>query len=292
MVAKFNSNMPNPELKARIAKLLGAKPTSYTPVQGGYTPAARWRVGTEHKHFFAKIATTSSTAENLRREFHTYNNVSGSFMPELIGWEDDETAPILIIEDLSDSYWPPPWTRQQIDMVLEQIDEIHCVKALVPTFDEVHAYWNGNWQTVADNPKPFLSLNHVSETWLQQALPILIEAAKQCQTSGIYLTHFDIRSDNICITPSHVKLIDWGIACLSNPRLDLGFWLPSLTFEGGPNPEEILPDAPSVAAWVAGFFASRAGLPNIKDAPRVRLVQQQQLTTALPWAIRALRLSD
>lgn len=84
--------------------------------------------------------------------------------------------------------------------------------------------------------------------------------------------------------------MDWNLACLSNGRLDLGFWLPSLAFEGGPEPEAILPDAPEVAAWVSGFFAARAGLPEIADAPRVRLVQRQQLTTALPWAARALGL--
>ena len=84
--------------------------------------------------------------------------------------------------------------------------------------------------------------------------------------------------------------MDWNFACVSNPQLDLGFWLPSLAYEGGPEPERILPDAPAIAAWVAGFFAARAGLPGIRDAPRVRLVQRQQLVTALPWAARALGL--
>jgi hypothetical protein len=82
----------------------------------------------------------------------------------------------------------------------------------------------------------------------------------------------------------------WNLTCLSNPKLDLGFWLPSLAYEGGPEPETILPHAPEVAALVAGYFAARAGLPGISDAPRVRLVQRQQLTTALPWAVRALEL--
>ena len=84
--------------------------------------------------------------------------------------------------------------------------------------------------------------------------------------------------------------MDWNLACLSNPNLDLGFWLPSLAYEGGPKPEEILPVAPEIAAWVSGFFAARAGLPAIPDAPRVRLVQRQQLETALPWVSRTLGL--
>ena len=74
---------------------------------------------------------------------------------------------------------------------------------------------------------------------------------------------------------------------LGNPELDLGFWLPSLTAEGGPRPEAMLPKSPEMAARVGGFFAARAGLPVLPYAPRVRTVQLQQLRTALPWAARA-----
>ncbi|HEV2472315.1 MAG TPA: hypothetical protein VGS41_06605 [Chthonomonadales bacterium] len=61
--------------------------------------------------------------------------------------------------------------------------------------------------------------------------------------------------------------------------------------EGGPAPENLLPDAPEIAAWVSGDFAARAGLPGIPDAPRVRGVQLLQLREALPWAARACGLS-
>jgi thiamine kinase-like enzyme len=125
---------------------------------------------------------------------------------------------------------------------------------------------------------------------VQSVLPLLIQTEAQCNTEGNTLTHVDLRSDNICLTSKRAIFVDWNLACLSNPKLDLGFWLPSLAYEGSPSPEQILPDAPEVAAWVSGFFAARAGLPDISDAPRVRLVQRQQLGTALPWVIRALNL--
>lgn len=106
------------------------------------------------------------------------------------------------------------------------------------------------------------------------------------------MTHFDLRSDNICMSRTGAKFIDWAEACLGNLAVDLGFWLPSLNYEGGPPPEELLPNAPDVAAWVSGFFAARAGLPNIPDAPFVRRVQREQLSTALPWVARALTLGE
>ena len=45
-----------------------------------------------------------------------------------------------------------------------------------------------------------------------------------------------------------------------------------------------------MAALISGYFAARAGLPLIPDAPRVRVVQKQQLGVALPWVMRALHL--
>ena len=45
-----------------------------------------------------------------------------------------------------------------------------------------------------------------------------------------------------------------------------------------------------MAAAVSGFFAARAGLPQVLDAPRVRWIQQVQLKMALPWAVRVLDL--
>jgi hypothetical protein len=42
-----------------------------------------------------------------------------------------------------------------------------------------------------------------------------------------------------------------------------------------------------LAAVVAGFFAARAGMPDIPKAPRVRGVQLAQLAVALPWAARS-----
>ena len=85
-------------------------------------------------------------------------------------------------------------------------------------------------------------------------------------------------------------LIDWCHAARGPAKLDIAFWLPSLQFECGPEPESILPDEPGYAALISGFFAARAGLAIIPSAPFVRRVQQEQLSTALPWAIRELQL--
>ena len=279
-----------PDLAARIERLLGGAIRSATPVAGGYTPALRLLCATERGRFFVKVGATPVTAGYVRREIQVYNRVSGAFMPDLVGRDDRPDEPILAIEDLSMHRWPPPWDEAAVERVLVQAEAMHRTPAPLEPFAAVHGGRVPGWHVVAADPGAFLSLGMADGTWLEVALPALMAHEARCPTEGRDLTHWDLRSDNICLAPGRAVFVDWNLACLSNGRLDLGFWLPSLAFEGGPKPEAILPDAPEVAAWVSGFFAARAGLPEIPDAPRVRLVQRQQLSTALPWAARALGL--
>jgi hypothetical protein len=278
------------ELILRIERLAGARVESHRRVEGGYTPALRLLCETAGGRLFAKVGTTRGTCESLRREIHVYNNLSGDFMPRLLAAEDDESEPILVIEDLSSHYWPPPWDGRQIELTLKQIDALHGTRAALETYAQVHRAIGAGWREVAGDPRPFLALGVADAGWLEAALPTLIQFEESCPTTGESLTHFDLRSDNICIREGRAVFVDWNGACLSNPRLDLGFWLPSLAYESGVEPERILPDAPEVAARVSGYFAARAGLPEISDAPRVRTVQRRQLATALPWVVRALGL--
>lgn len=283
---------PSPQLNNRILKLLGVADASYQQMIGGYTPAARWTVTTPNGRFFAKVGTTPLTNRLLREEAAVYTAVQAPFMPKFIGWEDAETEPLMIIEDLSEAFWPPPWNRQRVDAVLQQLDAMHHTPASLPTYSEKHGNFLGNnWQSIADDPAPFLSLGFATESWLKASLPTLIASEQAFQIEGNAFSHWDIRSDNLCFVGDTVKFIDWPGAALSNPLIDVGFWLPSLAFEGGPKPQEILPSEPELAACVSGYFASRAGRPPIPNAPGVRVVQQQQLSGALPWVIHALKLS-
>jgi hypothetical protein len=278
------------ELADRATRLLGWKPEVWDRVYGGYTAAARYRVRRGGDTAFVKIATTPLTAGMLRRELAAYRVVSGPYAPRFLGGEDHPTQPMLAIEDLGAARWPPPWTDAAVADALAAIAAMHDSTPALPTFAEAGGNDAGGWRDVERDPAPFLSLGLASQAWLEQALPALLEAEQACPTAGRSVAHFDIRSDNLCFAARGAVLVDWAEACLADPTLDLGGWLPSLAFEGGPQPEAILPDAPLVAAWVSGYFAAHAGLPEIADAPFVRRVQREQLSTALPWAQRALRL--
>lgn len=282
-------NRPAPDIVARVERLLGWAPDAWRPVQGGYTPTARYAVAGGGRTGFVKVATTPVTAAQINREIVAYTGISGRYVPHLLGAEADPVEPILIIEDLSSATWPPPWSDRLVDQVLEAIAEMHATRTDLKHGGLLDGREAG-WPTVASDPMPFLALGQVSAAWLEHALPTLIAAEQACHLAGDALTHLDLRSDNLCITSDGVKFIDWPEACRSAADVDLGFFLPSLAYEGGPLPETIQPDRSDIAALVSGFFAARAGLPDIPLSPFVRRVQREQLSTALPWAIRALGL--
>lgn len=293
----MNEPQPDEALINSVAAVVGEPATAWRRVVGGYTPAARW-----HATFasgataFVKAGATADTSTWLRREAAFYSSVTAPFLPRFLGYEDAPDAPLIVLEDLSEAHWPPPWEAGHIERVLATLGEVARttpppgLRRLTDTAGEM---FNG-WRVIAADPEPFLSLGLCSAHWLSANLPRLLAAedAARGMVDGDELLHFDVRSDNLCFTADRTLFVDWNHACIGNVLVDVAAWLPSLEFEGGPPPEEVAPAASEFAALITGYFAAQAGLPNIPDAPFVRRVQREQLSTALPWTIRALRLPN
>lgn len=275
-------------LAARVEAILGDGLAAARAVERGYSSTRRWLVRARGgRTGFAKIGTTPVAAANLRREAAVYERLHLPCMPEVIGW-DDASPPILVLADLSGNSWPPPWTTERVDRALRAIDSVHSAKAALPMYADVHDSSEDWWGRIAADPEPFLRLQVVSRDWLHRNLEALAASARGVSTVGTAVTHFDLRSDNLCFSPTQAYLVDWSHACLGDARLDLGLFLPGLAAEGGPLPEAVLPGEPGVASWVAGFFAWHASKPHIPTAPGVRAMQRVHLEAALPWAARAL----
>ncbi len=284
---------PDPELAGRLQALLGKTAVEFLPVAGGYTPVYRAIAAfSDGSSAFLKLAVDDQTAGWLRSERTVYEAVSAPFMPGFLAF-DDGGFPLLVLEDLSAWHWPPPWRPGDVEQVGRALAKLAGTTrpAGLQTIRDRLGSGPAGWEIVADDPRPLLSLGLCGPFWLERALPALIAAEQAAPLEGDDFLHLDVRSDNLCLGERGAVLVDWNLACRGNRLADVAFWLPSLQAEGGPLPEAMLPDQPELAAWVAGFFAARAGLPDIPTAPRVRSVQRQQLVTALHWAARALGLS-
>jgi hypothetical protein len=275
-----------------MERALGWRPTQFRRAaegRGTSNTAARWIVANDRESAFVKIGATDLTAEWTRAEHRNYGSLEGWFLPRVLGFDDDGVRPALALEDLSQAIWPPPWTDLRVAAVLEALAAIsHTTPPehlLGQAFD-----WGANWRDVGENPMPFLELGLCSRSWLEANLPTLIAAADDAPIAGSSLVHLDVRSDNLCFRDGRAVLIDWNHAGVANADLDIAGWLPSLHAEGGPPPERVLPSAPELAAWIAGYFCSHAGEAPSPGAPHVRPLQLRQARTALPWAARALGL--
>lgn len=279
--------------ESKLAEMLGARPISRRHAAGGYTPADRWVVElADGRAVFVKAAVNDLTAGWLRDEHRLYEALRAPYMPRMLGWWDEDDRPMLLLEDLSGAFWPPPWSDERIEAGLRMLTEVAATTPppWLPRLVESRLLETG-WRFVAEDPAALLATRVVDAAWLDGALPTLLAASDTCRLDGDELCHFDARSDNMCFrADGSGVLVDWNLAAAGNGRLDVAFWLPSLHLEGGPMPNTILPDAGPEAAIVSGFFAARAGLPAIPDAPRVRPFQLAQLRDALPWACRALGL--
>ena len=279
------------ELDERIERALGSRPVHFEPRGGGYSTADRYTVTlADGRRAFVK----SSDAENLvawiRREHEVYANLSGTFIPELLGWDDDGVRPVLALEDLSDADWTPRWDAQRVDAVRAALAEL-ASSAPPPNTDDVRVtfanLW-GRWEEVGADPEPFLSVGLRDRAWLDRSLPTIVEAAARAPIAGDDLCHLDVRSDNMCFRGGSAILVDWNWTSLANSEADVGAWLPSLYTEGGPPPWEVLPGAGDFAAWISGVWAAVAGLPAPTTAPHVRALQRAQLAVALDWIDRDL----
>ncbi|MEY4550766.1 MAG: hypothetical protein RL685_6961 [Pseudomonadota bacterium] len=280
-------------LRKRVAALLGKEPVAWRKVERGYSPAERWVLQlADGSSVFAKVGTSDLTNRWLRSEHRVYAQLRADFLPQLRGWEDAAERPLLLLEDLSSAHWPPPWQPGQLEQLLavhQRLSQTRPLPSGLPSLEIERARYSG-WLQVERNPAPFLALGLCSRHWLEAALPTLLLAQDLALLSGEELVHNDVRSDNLCFLGERVVFVDWNNAHVGNARLDLAGFAPSLRLEGGPLPEELVPDEVAFAAQVSGYFAAYAGLPPVPNAPRVRYIQLRQLRIALPWAARVLGL--
>jgi hypothetical protein len=280
----------------QVERIVGARVVSLEHVEGrGYTHAGRHRAFLDDgRTVFVKSAVDELSAGWLRVEITVYSSLRGSFLAEFHGSADHDGLPLLVLEDLGDAHWPPPWRDGDIEAVKRALAEIAATRpphGLERVPRNTLAY---EWREVERNPAPFLTAGLCTRDWLDEHVVALRDAAERAPFEGGDLLHLDVRSDNIALRDGRAILVDWNWACSGNARLDAVAWAPSLHAEGGPVPEDVVrgEGVAEFASALAGFFAARVGLPPPATAPRVRVVQREQLRVALPWACRVLGLAE
>jgi hypothetical protein len=218
-------------------------------------------------------------------------------LPRLIDLYDDGRWVALAFEAVSGRLPHHPWDERELLRVLTALVQLHDaltpspVAAVAPTSEHLRAAFSG-WRSLAGMTRAPAALDAWSERHLDQLAEL--EGAWPEASLGTTLIHGDVRSDNVLIGDDAVVFVDWPHASVGSPLLDLVEWAPSVTLEGGPQPEDLLARFPVartadpgvitalVAAW-GGFLTVHALRPPPPGLPTVRAFQDAQGQVARSW---------
>ena len=304
-------------LRANIEAVVRAPVVSAETVWGGFGPTASFALTTASgTRFFCKGTHPGNTKEGHAAVLREVENLRAfpelaRFGAPLHGLVEGEGWHLMVLEHVPRVTSVPPWTADGVARVMALIADFH--RATPERAETIlHDRWASdliakaqNWHTLRDKPaarEGFVALFEDRESaaaWLDSHLERLIVLKERGPGVGgpRGWTHMDIRSDNLIFADGRVLLIDWPVLSYGPQLLDIAFFLPGLAGQDGPSCADGLrlyehaagtapfarEDIVIAAAVVAGFFAARAGEPEIPALPRLRWVQKLQLFPALDW---------
>lgn len=286
---------------------LGSSIVSVTTQPTGFTPgvATRCRLA-DGRRIFIKAAGPEPNAELPaihRREARIVSALPISAPVPRLQWSYDEGEGgwiVLVFDEAQGNHPAQPWQSAELNQVLDALVVLNTAltpSPLAPTnvrlaqdlFKDEH----GGWIRLAtEEPSRLVGL----DAWSRRHFDALIEleATAPAAVVGNTLLHFDTRADNLLLAPDHVWFVDWPHACIGAAWIDVAFFAPSVTMQGGPAPELVCmhhpayraadPDALTAAiASIAGFFIHRSLQPPPPGIPTVRAFQAAQGVIARTW---------
>lgn len=179
----------------RLVAMLGGAIDRIEPVGGGFTHTHLSRVFmVDGRTAIAKAATDQRTAEDVRYEHGVLSRYALDFMPRVVAFADGE-LPLLVIEDLSDARWPPPWPAvEPFFTIVDQLGEVDADADVLPLRDDKLP----TWEQVLAKHEAVERMGGVPSGWLEMAAPVLAASAARATVEGTKLLHADIWHSNVC----------------------------------------------------------------------------------------------
>jgi hypothetical protein len=315
------------ELREALARLAGASFIDATIAWGGYGPSATFVLSTaDGRKLFCK-GTHPGFTEMGTKAFFTelsyYESLPelAAFGPTFRGAVHHEDWHLMMLDYVARTREVPPWTDDAVEGALAMLARFHAgtpprAKEILPVAEQQVDFMSlyqgdGGWKVLADSRRreEFLALfqHHADASrWLTDHFADFVAL----ETEALHIggprawVHLDFRSDNLLFHDApEPLLVDFPFLAIGPALMDVAFFLPSLTGEGGPSPIDALRlyermsghrfDARDIAitvATVAGFFAARAGQPELPALPRLRWVQKLQLFPSLEWLCEVMEI--
>ena len=274
------------------AVVVGSAPQHWRHVGGGQTHAETWLIATEHGTRFLKAAVEDSALRALRSEIDIFKQISGPFMPTFHGWGIENDVGVLVLEDLSDYHWPPPYPSD----VTPLFDALAALARVEPPRAMARLGREGGrecWRRIGEDPTRLAAVTGWTTEWIAEVAPELSAAERRCVLDGDRLVHRDVWSGNVCFDGGRAVLVDWAVTAIGNPNLDVADALVSVRAEGGVAPDLDVPQLGELMAVIAGGHAERLTTPMpgwVREVDTLLAGHLIDLRVALPWAVEILGL--
>jgi len=250
------------------------------------------------RRVFVKAVSESANPDSpniYRREAKIVSALPESAPAPRLLWTFDEAGWVaLCFEDVDGRPPRQPWTNADLDLVVKAMKAMSA--ALTPSPIEVDQTASDafrddikGWRHALDRGETRL------DPWCLQHLEQLaaLESQAPAAVAGETLLHFDIRADNLLIAGERVHVVDWPLASTGAAWVDWLAMAPSVTMQGGPDPEEFMSrfdlrgvsksDFDAALCSLAGYFVVHALDPPPPGIPTVRAFQAAQGVVALRW---------
>lgn len=226
-----------------------------------------------------KVATDARTATDIGFEHRVLATYALDCMPRVVGFSE-ASLPMLVLEDLSDAHWPPPWP--DVDALFATIDQLEAVQAGA----EMPPLRNDRlptWEAVMANRDAVAKLGNVSEDWLEHVAPVLSRSASQASVEGDSLVHADIWRANVCFADHGVVLIDWAGAARGNSDFDRAITVLDVYVTTDALPRHPWPSRPAMASVIAALKCNA-----VTEVSPEWVTEEWQTTqgAGLPYALR------
>ena len=292
-------------MRAAVESWLGGRVVSAVSSSRGFSPGVAARLTASNgRRVFVKAVGPEPNLDSPamhRREAEVVAALPPSVPAPRLLWSHDEDGWIVLGFEYVEGRTPAdPWRPDELDRVLDaltDLSEVLTPSPLAPaSVGDV-----GGWSVVAGRHWERLARERPArlDGWSARHLDRLaeLEAGAPVAAAGETLLHLDLRADNLLLAPDRVVVVDWPHARVGAPWVDLLFFAPSVTMQGGPRPEELLERHPearradegaitAVVAAIAGFFVGEGLKPAPPGLPTLRDFQLAQGAVARDWLAR------